>query len=103
MAKVFSKLLEEEKKCGGCNYAVSVFYSHENVDIDKHGLCANCFMDMIVDEEFTVISKENKKDIDKNLKSILKYLQDWKEYDMSDEGEWDKMVNKTKETLESLE
>jgi len=54
MKKVIRKFYPEEVKCGGCGWRVTTLYSFEDEDIDKYGLCANCFMDMIVDDEMKV-------------------------------------------------
>ena len=53
--KIIRKFFENGIKCGGCNWRVSVLYSFEDMDINKYGLCASCFMDMIVDENMGVI------------------------------------------------
>jgi hypothetical protein len=46
--KIISKQLIKDKKCGGCNNTTSTLYSFETNDINKHGICAYCFMDILV-------------------------------------------------------
>jgi len=52
-----SKTFEDEIKCGGCNYRVSILYGHEgtNFEPDKDGLtdglCAECFLETLMTEE----------------------------------------------------
>ncbi len=52
--KIRRKMLEGEHVCGGCNYECSIVYSFPRYNIKKHGLCAHCFMDMLVDRGFIV-------------------------------------------------
>ena len=54
MSIIIRKNLDDEKKCGGCNWRTSTFYSFPSSDIDEDGLCAMCFMDMIVDSGMEV-------------------------------------------------
>jgi len=54
MKKVIRKFYPDGVKCGGCNWRVTTLYAFEGEDIDRYGLCANCFLDMIVDEEMKV-------------------------------------------------
>ena len=58
MAKVIKKFFENGIKCGGCGWRVNWLYSFEHEDIDKFGLCADCFMEMIVEDGFDVVKKE---------------------------------------------
>jgi len=59
---------DEEVKCGGCNWRVSRLFvlaksKREAVKLVKEGnagLCAECFMDMIVEEGFEMV-KPNRK------------------------------------------
>ncbi len=41
-------------KCPGCNWSTAVLYSFPGNPIDEEGLCAYCFMDLIVDMEYDV-------------------------------------------------
>ena len=52
--RIERKLLSEERKCPGCNWVCETVYSFPTNDIDKEGLCAHCFMDMLVDGGLTV-------------------------------------------------
>lgn len=52
--KVMRKHFPDEKKCPCCNWRVTVVYSFPTNPIDEEGLCAGCFMDMIVDNGLEV-------------------------------------------------
>ena len=45
--RVISKNLN--KKCPCCNWETPNLYAFEIQDIKKEGICANCFMEKIVD------------------------------------------------------
>jgi len=47
---------EKEGKCPCCNWECSMVYSFTCNNIDEEGLCASCFMDMLVDEGFGVVT-----------------------------------------------
>jgi hypothetical protein len=102
MPKIYSKMMEEERKCGGCNYTCSVFYSVDNIDITKHGICANCFMEMLVDGGYTIIDVEKKKKIIGNLNTLLKDLETWEEWDLSEQGNWISMQDNVKQLKEMI-
>ncbi len=42
-----------EKKCGGCNWRVSVLYSFD-CNTFREGLCGGCFMDMLVETNYKI-------------------------------------------------
>lgn len=42
---------------GGCNWKVGVLYSFEGNPIDEEGLCGNCFLDMLVEEEYEITAQ----------------------------------------------
>jgi len=44
---IYSKQLEDEVKCGGCNWETSTLFSLETNDVEKEGLCSFCFLEMI--------------------------------------------------------
>ena len=63
---------KSDKKCGGCNYAVTQFYgigdTPENArkefkdTADEEygaGLCGYCMVDLIVDEGYSIIKKKD--------------------------------------------
>jgi len=52
--RVISKWYPEEKKCPECNWETETLYSFSVNDIDEEGLCANCFMEMVVQEKTEV-------------------------------------------------
>lgn len=53
--KVETHTYADDAKCGGCNWSVSRLFSFPTNNIDETGLCAECFMDMIVKEKLAVI------------------------------------------------
>jgi hypothetical protein len=53
--KVICRNLEQDEKCGGCNWETSTTYSFESNDIYKEGLCTSCFMDMIIENHMEII------------------------------------------------
>lgn len=52
--KIVRKYYEEGKKCGSCNWPVSVLYSFESNPIDEEGLCGECMVDLLVEEEYEI-------------------------------------------------
>jgi len=52
--RVISKFYPSETKCLGCNWETDTLYSFPEDDIDEEGLCAQCFMEMIVQEQAEV-------------------------------------------------
>lgn len=53
--RVISKQYTKEKKCPGCNWETLTMYSLPQKDIDEEGLCAQCFMDMLVELGMTIL------------------------------------------------
>jgi hypothetical protein len=53
MPKVIRRIYDHEKKCGCCNNIGSVFYHFENLT-DNEDICADCFMEMIVEENMKI-------------------------------------------------
>jgi hypothetical protein len=59
LGRIHHKVFDNEYKCGGCNWAGTQFYSLEGPvllddadgpdDVRPTGLCAYCFMDMLID------------------------------------------------------
>jgi len=47
--KIIRKSLEEDVKCGGCNNETCTLYSFITNDINTEGICAQCFMDMLIE------------------------------------------------------
>lgn len=56
--RIRRKFLTRGRKCGGCNWECETVYSFPTNDINKEGLCAHCFMDMLVDGRFEVSAGE---------------------------------------------
>ena len=54
MARIKSKHYQNERKCGGCNWSVSVLYSFKHNSF-KDGLCGDCFAGMLVEEKADVV------------------------------------------------
>ena len=38
----------EDKKCGSCNYQTIYFYGFKGDNLHKLGLCADCFLDLVI-------------------------------------------------------
>ena len=55
MAKVSARDFERWRKCPGCGWQVSRVYSFPGHDAEAEGLCASCFLDMIVEEGMDVV------------------------------------------------
>ena len=64
-SEIYRKQYPEWVKCPGCNWEVSTLYSFREDNIDEEGLCAHCFIDMLVDEDFRILTNEE-------LESLLK-------------------------------
>jgi len=56
--RVISKQYSDEKKCPGCNWEIGTLYSFPQNDIDEEGLCAQCFMDMIVEKGMKILRQD---------------------------------------------
>ena len=61
--KIYSKMFEKGIKCGGCNWSVVVLYSFDTLDVNKEGLCANCFMDMLVAGNYEINKMREHKNV----------------------------------------
>ena len=48
---------EPKPKCGGCGWRVNRLYAFEGENIDEVGLCAECFMEMLVEEGYEVVKR----------------------------------------------
>jgi hypothetical protein len=59
--RIISKSLDKERKCPCCNWECSTVYSFTCNNIDEEGLCAHCFMDMLVEEGFGISSREQQR------------------------------------------
>lgn len=44
---IYSKQFRHDIKCGCCNWETSILYSLSTNDVNKDGLCAHCFLEMI--------------------------------------------------------
>lgn len=63
MMQIISKALN--KKCGGCNWDKDIFYSFNLPKLIKNKskwLCANCFMDMLVENKAQIKDEVQKND-----------------------------------------
>jgi len=56
--KVVRKYYPDYTKCPGCNWRVSCLYCFEGQNIEEIGLCAQCFLDMVVDEGWNILTDE---------------------------------------------
>ena len=52
--RIYAKQYDEDTKCPGCGWRVSILYSFGKDDHAEIGLCANCFMDMLSTENYTI-------------------------------------------------
>lgn len=56
MKRIIRKQYKNDRRCGGCNWDTSTLYSF---DINTTGLCANCFIDMLIDNKAQIKDKYN--------------------------------------------
>ena len=50
MVKIISKTYEDEfGRCPCCGWRAYKLYAFEGEDVDEVGMCANCFMDFLVE------------------------------------------------------
>lgn len=63
MPRVICEYYKHEKKCGSCFRNVQRHYAFEGEDVDDIGICADCFLGMIIDEKHEVVKpiKEDEK------------------------------------------
>ena len=54
MVRIISKFYSDGVKCS-CGWNVKRLYAFEGSSIDEEGLCAECFMEMLVEEGYEVI------------------------------------------------
>jgi len=54
---VVSNWFHEWKKCPRCNWEVETLYSFPEKDIDVEGLCANCFVEMILETGMKILKR----------------------------------------------
>lgn len=53
--KVISKMYPEAtRNCNGCNWRVSEHFAFEGQDIDKIGLCGECFAEVLRDGDYLI-------------------------------------------------
>ena len=57
MARVVKKVFDYPTKCGCCGWKTNILYSFEGME---GGLCADCFMELIVEEGYEVVRSEDK-------------------------------------------
>jgi len=67
------RFCDEDLKCGGCNWRVSCLYvladnEEEAKKLFEEGeaLCASCMCDMLVEEEYRILSEEEQKEKSEN-------------------------------------
>ena len=59
MTRVYrGSFAKDWRKCPGCNWQVQMLYTFPGHEIEEEGLCASCFLDMIVEEAMEVSSCE---------------------------------------------
>jgi len=44
-----------ESKCGGCNWSTCTFYAFSGQKIKDDGLCAFCFLDVLMNQNAKII------------------------------------------------
>ena len=55
--KVICRSLKQ--RCNGCNWRVEFLYTFEGKDIEKEGLCADCFIDMLIREKYDITKDDD--------------------------------------------
>jgi len=58
MKEVVSKWLPEGKKCPECNWETETLYSFAENDTDEEGLCATCFIEMILETGMKILKQD---------------------------------------------
>lgn len=53
--KVLRKHFSDGKKCPGCGWETSEIFAYENIWIDRNGICAQCFMELVMKEGLEAI------------------------------------------------
>ena len=56
--KVLNKHFSDGKRCPGCGCKTSEIFSYANSRIDREGLCAHCFMELVMKEGLEVIDAD---------------------------------------------
>lgn len=56
-SNVVKATTDDDSKCGGCGWKTFTLYSFKSMLGEDCDLCASCFMEMIVDEGYQVLSK----------------------------------------------
>ena len=89
----------ESKKCGGCNYRTGFFYGFKGDNLQRLGLCANCFLDLIVIEGNMEVGPPGYEELKKRLLAAAKRLMKRKQRKAREMGD-EKMIGFYRQVLE---
>lgn len=68
--KIVSRYYEEGVKCGSCNWRVHKLFCFEGQDPDEAGMCGECFLEFLEEEDYEAIDPTDRGQVEKFIEML---------------------------------